>query len=84
MDWVRRRLTVRQELWSVFPAAGELRWSFKGILDRGKGARPDFGPGGALIGKFLERDLNKSPHQGMLTAAGETRELRASELNLGP
>ena len=75
---------MRQRSWSVFPAAGELRRSFKGILDLGKGARPDFGPGGALTGKFLERDLSKSPHQGMLTAAGETRQFRASELNRGP
>ena len=41
-----------QELQSVCPAAGELRWSFRGLLDRGKEARPDFGPGGPLEGRF--------------------------------
>ena len=65
---------MRQELWSVCPGAGELRWSFKGILDCGKGDRPDFGPGGALIGKFLERDLNKSPHREEGVRKGSIRE----------
>lgn len=46
----------KADLWCrnyrVCPAAGELRWSLRDLLDRGKEARSDFGPGGPLEGRF--------------------------------
>lgn len=60
-----------------------MRWPFRDILDRGKGIRPDFGPGDTLRGEFLERDLNDHPNRATLTAAEETGGLRASGLNQG-
>lgn len=58
-----------------------LGWPFRDVLDCGKGGRSSLGPGGALRGQLLGRELADSPNQATLSAAGETGGRRASGLN---